>query len=107
MNMRDMEDYQELIGRMLDKLPAEQVLSRYTPEQLLAGLSPEQVLAGLSPEQVLAGVPPEQRLAGLDRDHQALALPLEVLGLLPEEYLRSLSPGVELEIRRRLRPNGR
>jgi hypothetical protein len=45
-------------------------------------------------------------MAGLDRDHQALALPLELLRLLPEEYLRSLSPEVEAEIRRRLRQNG-
>jgi hypothetical protein len=69
----------------IDTLPAEQVLSHYAPEQRLAGLDPE------------------QRLAGLDRDHQALALPVEVLRLLPEAYLRSLSPQVEAEIRRRLR----
>jgi hypothetical protein len=98
MNMQDMEGYKELMDKMLDTLPAEQVLSHYAPEQRLAGLPPEQRLAGL---------PPEQRLAGLDRDHQALALPVEVLRLLPEEYLRSLSPEVESEIRRRLRQNGR
>jgi hypothetical protein len=80
MNMQDMEGYKELMDKMLDTLPAEQVLSHYAPEQ---------------------------RLAGLDRDHQALALPAEVLRLLPEEYLRSLSPEVEAEIRRRLRRNGR
>jgi hypothetical protein len=89
MNVQDMEGYQELMGRLLDSLPVEEVLSHYAPEQLLAGL------------------PPEQRLAGLDRDHQALALPIEVLRLLPEEYLRSLAPEVELEIRRRLCPNRR
>jgi hypothetical protein len=88
-NMQDMEGYKELMDKMLDTLPAEQVLSHYAPEQRLAGLSPE------------------QRLAGLDRDHQALALPGEVLRLLPEAYLRSLSPEVEAEIRRRLRQNGR
>ena len=89
MNIQDMEGYQELLDRFLDSLPAEQVLSRYPPEQRLAGL------------------PLEQRLAGLDRDHQALALPVEVLQLLPEAYLRSLSPEVESKIRRRLRQNGR
>ena len=88
-NMQDMEGYKELMDRMLDTLPA------------------EQRLAGLSPEQRLAGLSPEQRLAGLSRDHQALALPVEVLRLLPEAYLRSLSPEVEAEIRRRLRQNGR
>jgi hypothetical protein len=89
MNMQDMEGYKELMDKMLDTLPAEQVLSHYAPEQRLAGL------------------PPEQRLTGLDRDHQALALPVEVLQLLPEAYLRSLSPEVEAEIRQRLRLNGR
>jgi hypothetical protein len=93
MNMQDMEGYKELMDAVLDTLPA---------EQRLAGLAPEQRLAGLAPEQRLAGLAPEQRLAGLDRDHQALALPDEVLRLLPEAYLRSLSPEVEAEIRRRV-----
>jgi hypothetical protein len=94
MSMQDMEGYDELMQKLLATLPPEQVLSHYAPEQRLAGLLPEQRLAGLLPEQ---------RLAGLDRDHQALALPVELLRLLPEEYLRSLSPEVEAELRRRLR----
>jgi hypothetical protein len=57
-------------------------------------------------QKLLAGMPPEQRLAGLDRDHQALALPLEVLRVLPEDYLRSLSPEVQVELRRRIQRNG-
>src|SRR6185295_4162566 len=81
MTMQDLEGYKELMNQLLDAVPAEQVLSHYAPEQRLAGLDPEQRLAGVSPEQ---------RLAGLDRDHQALALPVEVLRLLPEAYLRSL-----------------
>jgi hypothetical protein len=97
-NMQDMEGYKELMDQMLDTLPAEQVLSHYAPEQ---------VLSHYAPEQRLAGLPPEQRLADLDRDHQALALPVEVLRLLPQEYLGSLSPEVEAEIRRRLRPDVR
>jgi hypothetical protein len=107
MDIQDMEGYEELMEKLLDSLPAEQVLSHYAPEQRLAGLPAEQRLAGLPAEQRLAGLSPEQRLAGLDRDHQALALPVEVLRLLPQEYLRSLSPEVESEIRRRLRQNGR
>jgi len=74
---------------------------------MLETLPAEQRLAGLPAEQVLSHYASEQRLAGLDRDHQALALPAEVLRLLPEEYLRSLSPEVEAKIRRRLRQNGR
>jgi hypothetical protein len=84
MSVQDMEGYDELMGKLLEKLPA------------------EQRLAGLSAEQRLAGLPAEQRLAGLDRDHQALALPLEVLRLLPEHYIGSLSAEVQAEIRRRL-----
>jgi hypothetical protein len=88
MSMQDMEGYAELMQKFLDSLP------------------PEQRLAGLAPEQRLAGLAPEQRLAGLDHDHQALALPLDVLRLLPEEYLQSLSPEVRAELRRRLGRNG-
>jgi hypothetical protein len=77
---QDLQGYKELMDKLLDTLPAEQVLSHYAPEQ---------------------------RLAGLDRDHQALALPVEIMRLLPEEYFRSLSPEVAAEIRRRLRPHGR
>jgi hypothetical protein len=79
MSMQDMEGYDELMRKLLDKMPPEQVLAHYTPEQ---------------------------RLADLDRDHQALALPVEVLRLLPEGYLRSLAPEVEAELRRRLKQNG-
>lgn len=79
MSMEEMEGYDELMQKFIDSLP---------------------------PEQRLAGLLPEQRLAGLDHDHQALALPLDVLRLLPEEYMRSLSPEVAAELRRRLERNG-
>jgi len=69
-------------------------------------LPPARLLARLAPEQRLAGLAPEQRLAGLDRDHQALALPDEVLRALPETYIGSLSPEVQDEIRRRLQAGG-
>jgi hypothetical protein len=93
MSVQDMEGYDELMGKLLEKLPAERVLSRYAPEQRLAGLPAEQVLSHYAPEE---------RLADLDRDHQALALPIEVLRLLPEQYIGSLSAEVQAEIRRRL-----
>ena len=114
MRMQDMEGYDELMQEMLATLSPEQRLAGLAPEQRLAGLPPEQRLAGLAPEQRLAGLAPEQRLAGLppeqwlagaDRDHQALALPVEVLRLLPDTYFRSLSPEVQAEIRRRLAHN--
>jgi hypothetical protein len=84
MSMQDMEGYDEVVQR------------------LLGTLSPEQRMAGLPPEERMAGLPPEQRHAGLDRDHEALALSVELLRFLPEAYLRSLPPEVEAEIRRRL-----
>jgi hypothetical protein len=84
MSVQDMEGYDEVV------------------QKFLSTLSPEQRLAGMPPEQRLAGMPPEQRLAGLDREHEALALSVELLRLLPDEYLRSLPPEVQAEIRRRL-----
>jgi hypothetical protein len=93
MSMQDMEGYDELMAKLLDLMPPEQVLAHYGAEERLAGLAPERVLAHYGPEE---------RLAGLDRDHQALALPIEVLRVLPDEYIRSLSPEVQGEIRRRL-----
>lgn len=84
MSMQDMEGYDEVV------------------QKFLSTLSPEQRLAGLAPEQRLVGLAPEQRLAGLDRAHEALALSVELLRLLPDEYLRSLPPEVQAEIRRRL-----
>jgi hypothetical protein len=88
MSMQDMEGYEDLVRRVL------------------GGMPPELRLAGLAPEERLAGLAPEERLAGLDRDHQALALSVEVLRVLPEEYIRSLAPDVQEEIRRRLRRAG-
>jgi hypothetical protein len=79
MSIQDMEGYDEVMEKLLNSLP---------------------------PEQRLAGLAPEQRLAGLDHDHQALALPLDVLRLLPEDYLLTLGPEVQAELRRRLAPNG-
>jgi hypothetical protein len=116
MEVPDTEVDHALLRRVLELLPADKVLLRYVAEQVLAGVPAELaranvplevVLASMPPEQRLAVVPPEQRLADLDRDHQALALPLEILQLMPEEYLRSLAPAVELELRRRLSPNRR
>ena len=116
MEAQDTEVDHALMRRALELVPADKVLLRYVADQILAGVPPglalanvplEVVLASMPPEVALAGVPPEQRLADLDRDHQALALPIEILQLMPEEYLRSLAPEVELELRRRLSPNRR
>ncbi len=106
MSMQDMEGYEELMAKFLASLSPEQRLAGLAPEQRVAGLALEQRLAGLAPEQRLAGLPPEQRLAGLDRDHQILAFPVEVLRVLPDDFVRSLSLDVQAEIGRRLRHDG-
>jgi hypothetical protein len=93
MSMQDMEGYDEVVQKFLSTL---------SPEQRLAGMPAEQVLSHYPAEQVLSHYPAEQRLVGLDREHEALALSIELLRLLPDEYLRSLPPEVQAAIRRRL-----
>ena len=66
----------------------------------------DRILAGLSMARRLKGIPPTKRLVDLDRDHRALALPIEVLRVLPEDYLRTLSPEIQAELRRRLAQSG-
>jgi hypothetical protein len=91
MSMQDMEGYKDQQRKLLEGMP---------PEERLEGRAPEQRAA------LFQTLPPEQRLAGLDRDHQALALPVEILRVLLEEYIRSLAADVQEEIRRRLRRAG-
>jgi hypothetical protein len=71
-------------------------------EMYLKAMPIEKRLEGLAPERVLSAYAPEQRLAGLNRDQQALALPVEMLRGLTEEYILSLSPETQEEVRRRL-----
>jgi hypothetical protein len=84
MSIQDMEGYDELVQKLLTTLPV------------------EQRLAGIPAEQRLAGIPAEQRLAGLDREHEVLALPVHLLRALSEEYVATLPPEVQAEVRRRL-----
>lgn len=62
----------------------------------------EMYLKTIPAEQRLEGISPEERLLGLDRDQQALALPVEVLRALSEEYILSLSPEAQEKVRRRI-----
>ena len=71
-------------------------------EMYLKAMPIEKRLEGLSPARVLSTYAPEQRLLGLDRNQQALALPIEVLQGLTEEYILSLSPETQEEVRRRI-----
>lgn len=73
----------------------------------LDSVTPKLIAASLAPEHLLGRLTPGQRLAALDRDGQALALPVDILRLLPEEYLQALSPEVEAGVRIRLQANRR
>lgn len=52
--------------------------------------------------EIIGRFRPEDRLIGLDHDQQALALPLDVLKLLPKDYFQSLSPDVRAILEARL-----
>ena len=71
-NIEELPGYEEMFQKLVEAMPL---------EKRLAGLAPEQVLGAFAPEQRLAGLPTEQLI---------LALPVDVLRVLPEEYLRSL-----------------
>ena len=75
-------------------------------EMFLKTLPIEERLEGLEPEWVLAKYAPEQRLLGLDHDQQALALPIDVLRGLTEEYILSLSPETQAKVRQRIQSGG-
>ena len=84
-DIEDLPGYEEMFQKLVEAMPIEKRLAGLAPEQRLAGLAPEQRLAGLAPEQLI------------------LALPLEVLQGLPEEYLRSHPVEVQEQVRKRLR----
>jgi hypothetical protein len=75
MAMHEMEDYDEV----LDKL-----IAAASPERRVAGLTPQQRLAGLAPEQIL------------------LTLPDDILRGLSDAYLQTLSPETRAAIRARI-----
>ncbi len=84
MDVRKLEDYEEVLQRFVKTLP------------------PEQRLAGLAPEEVLGRYAPEQRLAGLAPDQIVLGLPDAALRALSAEYLATLPESARAAIRRRL-----
>ncbi len=110
-DIRHREGFDSISDKFLDMFTPEERLSGLAPEQRLAGLAPEQRLAGLAPQERLAGLAPEQRLAGLapeqrltdlSPEQSVLALPVQVLRALSEEYIASLPDEVQSEVRARL-----
>lgn len=92
-------------------LPTKIRLAGLDPKQRLEGLDPKTRLEGLDPKQVavnlpaaarLEGLDPEQRLSDLDAAHAVLAMPNEVLRVLPAEYIATLPDDVQARIRERL-----
>lgn len=73
--LEELPGYEQMFQKLVEAMPI---------EKRFAGLAPEQRLAGLTPEEVI------------------LALPVEVLRLLPEEHLQSLPAGIRDKIRKRL-----
>jgi hypothetical protein len=87
------KDYNEMVGKLLASLPA---------EQRLAGLPAEEVLACYKPEEVLAGLDPAEVLSFYKLETMLPLLPIELLRMLPEESLRTLPEDVQQAVRRRL-----
>ena len=102
-DVADKPDYGEMFQKLVEAMPLEKRLAGLTDDELLARVAPEKLLVRIAPEERVVGLAPEQRLSGLDRDHQALALPVEVLRVLSEAYIHSLAPEIQEELRRRLR----
>ncbi|MBI5513017.1 MAG: hypothetical protein HY909_04570 [Deltaproteobacteria bacterium] len=98
---QELQEYRLLLKRFLDTLPPEQRLEGLAPEDRLKGLGPEERLKGLAPEHRLTGLRPEERLAGLSLAEQLLALPPELLALLPESVIAQQSPEVQASLRAR------
>ena len=92
-----LEGYDEVLARLLRATPPEEILRAAGVARLLGSLTPEQRLADLTPEQRLADLTPDQRL---------LAMPLEALRALSEDYLRTLPAPIEAAIRKRLAEGG-
>jgi len=90
------------VRERLEGIPARERLAGIPAQEWLAGIPAQERLAGLPPEERLAGLPPEERLAGLPPEEQVLALSNEVLATFPESYVQTLPENVRDEIRRRL-----
>ena len=99
--MQNARDTLEILATQ-DPSVVPEIMQVLTPEQRLEGLAPQQRLEGLAPQQRLEGLAPEQRLEGLDAAHAVLALPDEVLKVLPQEYVETLPDDVRQRIRQRL-----
>jgi hypothetical protein len=102
MEVRELEGYEEAIQKILSALPPRLRVAGLPAEQRLDGLPADQVLSRYAPEQRLAGLPAEQRLAGLTTEQVVLAMPVDLLRLLPADYLTTLPEATRAQIAKRL-----
>ena len=100
------EGYDELMQKLLGRLSPEERLRGLSNDEILRRIPPEERLHGLPPEERLRGLPPEERLRGLSHEQVALAMPDEILRILPEDYIQSLPAQVQRAIRERLGRRG-
>ncbi len=91
------EGYDELMQKLLGRL---------SPEERLRGLSNDEILRRIPPEERLHGLPPEERLRGLTHEQMVLAMPDEILRILPDDFIQSLPAQVQHAIRERLGRRG-
>ncbi len=87
----------------IEDLPGFEELFQKSIERAIQKMPAEERLAGLAPQERLAGLAPQERLAGLGTEQLILALPVDVLRGLREEYLRSLPIEIQQQIAKRLR----
>jgi hypothetical protein len=86
--LEEFREFKQIFKKTFDKLRDEMPI--------------EERLEGITPEEIRRTLTPEQRLAGLTTEQIMVALPVEALRAFPEEYLRSLSPEAQEQIRQRL-----
>jgi hypothetical protein len=78
-DIEELPGFEELFAKSIAK-----AIQKMPLEERLEGLAPEQVIGAFAPEQVIP------------------ALPLEVLRVLPDEYIRSRPAEIQEQVRRRL-----
>ena len=84
MKLRDLEGYDDVLRKLIEGIPPQDLLGLFTPVQRLSGLSTEEVLATFTVEELL------------------MALPTHVLRFLPDTFLDTLSAQRRAAIRARI-----
>jgi hypothetical protein len=89
-----LKGHDDMVRKIAEAISAEVKLATLTVEQRLAGIAPAERLAGLTMAERLEGVPEQ---------HVVLALPIEALRGLSQEYIQTLPEDVQHKIRERIK----